>query len=153
MKKTIKFLGIAVLVAVIGFSMAGCGDKGGGGAKYSGLLFVLDTGSSTNQFNNSAIFPSLSPDGTLKFITTSDFADLDSRFTAGYLAAQATNPALIEIVADEDSISTVKTNLNDSGQLSTAEVDSIINKLTADDYVVAYKTVTGKVGVLSITKE
>jgi len=35
MKKTIKFLGIIALVAVIGFTMAGCGDKGGDAATYT----------------------------------------------------------------------------------------------------------------------
>jgi len=52
MKKTIKFLGIAALIAVIGFSMASCGDKDSDG----GIVVSATNGELTiNDFPDGAV--------------------------------------------------------------------------------------------------
>ena len=63
MKTRIKLLGFIVLVAIIGFSFAACGDDGGGGDSPLNGVWYGETGNVVAFNGNSAVFKEInSPD-------------------------------------------------------------------------------------------
>ena len=149
MKNTFKILGIAVLMAVMGFSLLSCDDGSGGtSTKYQATIYSLPNATFTATFTGQAL-------PTAFRLLSGDNATLISQVFAGRSIAALSGGILTE--DNGLSLSAVEKAVNDylvPTYITASERDAMINELKSKGAGVAVVPISGtEIGIAAAVKE